>query len=140
MNGLLERCKCLLHIGIPYDRTRSTADPAVHRFLCAHVLTGRKFESCVEDSRRTSRTNQKPQGTHGDENLGEVDALLPGATFVEKEGIYVNTEGRPQRCTTCARVRVCIFSIDCTHLPEQWSNANSLSGYKIDLCFVAGGP
>lgn len=37
------------------------------------------------------------QGTHGDENLGEVDALLPGATFVEKEGIYVNTEGRPQR-------------------------------------------
>ena len=38
-----------------------------------------------------------PQGTHGDENLGEVDALLPGATFVEKEGIYVNTEGRPQR-------------------------------------------
>lgn len=37
------------------------------------------------------------QGTHGDENLGEVDALLPGATFVEKEAIYVNTEGRPQR-------------------------------------------
>ncbi|CAM9985655.1 unnamed protein product [Ectocarpus sp. 4 AP-2014] len=37
------------------------------------------------------------QGTHGDENLVEVDALLPGATFVEKEGIYVNTEGRPQR-------------------------------------------
>ncbi|CBN74464.1 ND11 homolog, NADH dehydrogenase (ubiquinone) subunit 11 [Ectocarpus siliculosus] len=37
------------------------------------------------------------QGTHGDENLGEVDALLPGATFVEKEGTYVNTEGRPQR-------------------------------------------
>ncbi|CAM9813238.1 unnamed protein product [Laminaria digitata] len=37
------------------------------------------------------------QGTHGDENLGEVDVLLPGATFVEKEAIYVNTEGRPQR-------------------------------------------
>lgn len=37
------------------------------------------------------------QGTHGDENLGECDVLLPGATFVEKEGLYVNTEGRPQR-------------------------------------------
>lgn len=29
--------------------------------------------------------------------MGEVDVLLPGATFVEKEAIYVNTEGRPQR-------------------------------------------
>ncbi|CAM9627692.1 unnamed protein product, partial [Discosporangium mesarthrocarpum] len=37
------------------------------------------------------------QGTHGDENLAGSDVLLPGATFVEKEGTYVNTEGRPQR-------------------------------------------
>lgn len=37
-------------------------------------------------------------GTHGDEHVGGCDVLLPGATFVEKEGLYVNTEGRPQRC------------------------------------------
>ncbi|CAM9528413.1 unnamed protein product [Choristocarpus tenellus] len=37
------------------------------------------------------------QGTHGDENLSACDVLLPGATFVEKEGTYINTEGRPQR-------------------------------------------
>lgn len=43
------------------------------------------------------RHSRCKQGTHGDENLGEVDVLLPGATFVEKEAIYVNTEGRPQR-------------------------------------------
>lgn len=36
-------------------------------------------------------------GTHGDEHVGGCDVLLPGATFVEKEGLYVNTEGRPQR-------------------------------------------
>lgn len=41
---------------------------------------------------------QHKQGTHGDEHLGDCDVLLPGATFVEKEGLYVNTEGRPQRC------------------------------------------
>lgn len=46
-----------------------------------------------------------------------MDALLPGATFVEKEGIYVNTEGRPQRYAACQGVRVCLLGIDRAHTP-----------------------
>jgi len=36
------------------------------------------------------------QGTHGDRGAHRADVILPGATYTEKTGIYVNTEGRPQ--------------------------------------------
>ena len=36
------------------------------------------------------------QGTHGGENASLADVVLPGAAFTEKEGIFVNLEGRPQ--------------------------------------------
>jgi NADH-quinone oxidoreductase subunit G len=36
------------------------------------------------------------QGHHGDQGAGRADVVLPGAAFTEKDGIYVNTEGRPQ--------------------------------------------
>jgi len=35
-------------------------------------------------------------GTHGDAGAHRADVILPGATYTEKTGIYVNTEGRPQ--------------------------------------------
>ena len=35
-------------------------------------------------------------GTHGDRGAHRADVILPGATYVEKSGVYVNTEGRPQ--------------------------------------------
>jgi NADH-quinone oxidoreductase subunit G len=35
-------------------------------------------------------------GTHGDRGAHRADVILPGATYAEKTGIYVNTEGRPQ--------------------------------------------
>jgi NADH-quinone oxidoreductase subunit G len=35
-------------------------------------------------------------GTHGDRGAHRADAILPGAAYPEKTGIYVNTEGRPQ--------------------------------------------
>ncbi len=35
-------------------------------------------------------------GTHGDRGAQRADVILPGATYTEKTGIYVNTEGRPQ--------------------------------------------
>ena len=35
-------------------------------------------------------------GTHGDRGAHRADVILPGATYTEKTGIYVNTEGRPQ--------------------------------------------
>ncbi|MFC0218311.1 NADH-quinone oxidoreductase subunit G [Pseudochelatococcus lubricantis] len=35
-------------------------------------------------------------GTHGDQGAHRADVILPGATYTEKSGIYVNTEGRAQ--------------------------------------------
>jgi NADH-quinone oxidoreductase subunit G len=35
-------------------------------------------------------------GTHGDRGAHRADVILPGAAYTEKNGIYVNTEGRPQ--------------------------------------------
>jgi NADH-quinone oxidoreductase subunit G len=37
------------------------------------------------------------QGTHGDRGAARADVILPGATYTEKSGIYVNTEGRVQQ-------------------------------------------
>jgi len=36
------------------------------------------------------------QGTHGDRGAHRADVILPGAAYTEKNGTYVNTEGRPQ--------------------------------------------
>jgi NADH-quinone oxidoreductase subunit G len=36
-------------------------------------------------------------GTHGDEGVKNADVILPGATYTEKSGTYINTEGRVQR-------------------------------------------
>jgi NADH-quinone oxidoreductase subunit G len=35
-------------------------------------------------------------GTHGDAGAHRADVILPGAAYTEKQGIYVNTEGRVQ--------------------------------------------
>ncbi len=35
-------------------------------------------------------------GTHGDNGAHRADVILPGATYTEKSGTYVNTEGRVQ--------------------------------------------
>ncbi|MGH1455386.1 MAG: NADH-quinone oxidoreductase subunit NuoG [Alphaproteobacteria bacterium] len=36
------------------------------------------------------------QGHHGDHAAQRADVILPSAAYTEKDGIYVNTEGRPQ--------------------------------------------
>ncbi len=36
------------------------------------------------------------QGHHGDHAAARADIILPSAAYTEKDGIYVNTEGRPQ--------------------------------------------
>jgi NADH-quinone oxidoreductase subunit G len=36
------------------------------------------------------------QGTHGDRGAHRADVILPGAAYTEKNGLYVNTEGRVQ--------------------------------------------
>ncbi len=37
------------------------------------------------------------QGHHGERGAARADVILPGCTYVEKSGTYVNTEGRVQR-------------------------------------------
>ncbi len=37
------------------------------------------------------------QGSHGDAGAHHADVILPGAAYTEKDGIYVNFEGRVQR-------------------------------------------
>lgn len=37
------------------------------------------------------------QGHHGDLGAHRADVILPGAAYTEKDGIYMNTEGRAQR-------------------------------------------
>lgn len=37
------------------------------------------------------------QGSHGDEGASMADVVLPGSTYFEKSGTYVNLEGRPQK-------------------------------------------
>jgi NADH-quinone oxidoreductase subunit G len=37
------------------------------------------------------------QGSHGDAGAHNADVVLPGAAYTEKEGLYVNLEGRVQR-------------------------------------------
>jgi NADH-quinone oxidoreductase subunit G len=37
------------------------------------------------------------QGSHGDRGASRADVILPGAAYTEENGLFVNTEGRPQR-------------------------------------------
>jgi NADH-quinone oxidoreductase subunit G len=36
------------------------------------------------------------QGSHGDRGANRADIILPGASYTEENGLFVNTEGRPQ--------------------------------------------
>jgi NADH-quinone oxidoreductase subunit G len=42
------------------------------------------------------------QGSHGDAGAHNADVILPGAAYTEKDGIYVNFEGRVQRARRAA--------------------------------------
>ena len=42
------------------------------------------------------------QGHHGDAGAHHADIILPGAAYTEKDGIYVNTEGRVQYANRAA--------------------------------------
>ena len=55
------------------------------------------------DENSISRADLDPQafvvyqGHHGDVGAEMADVVLPGAAYTEKEGTYVNTEGRAQK-------------------------------------------
>ena len=55
---------------------------------------------CSAPTRSTRRGSARPssiyQGHHGDAGAHRADVILPGAAYTEKDGTYVNTEGRVQ--------------------------------------------
>jgi NADH-quinone oxidoreductase subunit G len=59
-------------------------------------------------------------GTHGDQGAHRADVILPGATYTEKSGTYVNTEGRVQMANRAA--------FPPGDAREDWSILRALSG------------
>jgi len=59
------------------------------------------------------------QGHHGDRGARRSDVILPGAAYTEKNAIYVNTEGRPQRA------RLAVFPPG--EAKEDWKILRALS-------------
>jgi NADH-quinone oxidoreductase subunit G len=49
------------------------------------------------DTSRLGKAFVVYQGTHGDAGAERADVVLPGSAYTEKEGLYVNFEGRVQR-------------------------------------------
>ena len=41
------------------------------------------------------------QGSHGDKGAERADVILPGSTYLEKNGTYVSTDGRVDRSLVC---------------------------------------
>lgn len=60
------------------------------------------------------------QGHHGDRGAHRADVILPGAAYTEKNGTYVNTEGRPQHG------RQATFPLG--EAREDWKILRALSG------------
>ena len=60
------------------------------------------------------------QGHHGDRGAHRADVILPGAAYTEKDGLYVNTEGRAQEA-----FRACFPPGEAR---EDWKIPRALSG------------
>lgn len=65
------------------------------------------------------------QGHHGDAGAMHADVVLPGAAFTEKNGLYLNTEGRPQIA------RQAVFPPG--EAREDWRILRALSEFTADL-------
>jgi NADH-quinone oxidoreductase subunit G len=80
------------------------------------------------DTRRLGDAFVIYQGHHGDRGAARADVILPGAAYTEKNAIYVNTEGRPQRA------RLAVFPPG--EAKEDWKILRALSevlGRKVPL-------
>ncbi len=80
------------------------------------------------------------QGSHGDRGAHRADVILPGATYTEQSGLFVNTEGRPQMASRAgfppgeakedwAILRALSAQLDAT---QPW---NDLAGLRATLFF-----
>ncbi|MFN4282000.1 MAG: NADH-quinone oxidoreductase subunit NuoG [Alphaproteobacteria bacterium] len=54
------------------------------------------------DSSKLGKAFVVYQGHHGDNGAHRADVIFPGAAYTEKDGTYVNTEGRVQRAKRAA--------------------------------------
>lgn len=80
--------------------------PSGHYGLATHSILGAAQANRIDilylmgadeiDTSSLGRTFVIYQGHHGDRGAHRADVILPSAAPFEKEGIYVNTEGRPQ--------------------------------------------
>jgi len=61
------------------------------------------------------------QGSHGDAGAHVADVILPGAAYTEKDGIYVNTEGRVQMASAALAPK--------GDAKEDWAIIRALSGH-----------
>ncbi len=60
-------------------------------------------------------------GTHGDAGANRADVILPGAAYTEKNGLYVNTEGRVQMAQRAVFPK--------GEAREDWAILRALSGH-----------
>ena len=60
------------------------------------------------------------QGSHGDRGAHRADVILPAAAYTEEDGIFVNTEGRPQLALRAA--------FPPGEAKENWAILRALSG------------
>ncbi len=61
------------------------------------------------------------QGSHGDAGAHVADVILPGAAYTEKDGLYVNLEGRVQMGTRAVSPK--------GDAKEDWAIVRALSGH-----------
>jgi NADH-quinone oxidoreductase subunit G len=60
------------------------------------------------------------QGSHGDRGAHRADVILPAAAYTEEQGLFVNTEGRPQLALRA--------SFAPGEAKENWAILRALSG------------
>ena len=63
------------------------------------------------------------QGTHGDAGAHHADVVLPGSAYTEKDGLYVNFEGRVQRAGAprSRRAKPRKTGRSCARCPTCWA-------------------
>ena len=82
------------------------------------------FLMCADDlnfKKIPSKTFVIYKGHHGDKAVSRADLIIPTSCFTEKEGIYVNLEGRPQ---LSRQVKLPLPSVD-----HSWNFFLKLSNY-----------
>lgn len=74
--------------------------PGLHALLKASKSGKTKFVYVLGadefDSQALANTFVVYQGHHGDRTANVADVILPGAAYTEKDGLYINLEGRVQ--------------------------------------------